>query len=85
MASVGVLAAFLAIACATQAPTLSWKRADGTPATRAELETAKQECLASTPGSPDPAHPRAQHQAYGQQIIQCIQGKGYQLVDESAQ
>jgi len=83
VASVVTLVAIVAIACATQAPSLTWKRADGTPATRAELEAAKQECLASTPSSPDPAHPRAQHQAYGQQVIQCIQSKGYQLVDES--
>jgi hypothetical protein len=77
------LAAILALACASpDKPRLTWLRADGTPATRAELQAAKQECLASTSTDPNSPHPRAEHQAYAQKIVQCVQGKGYQLVDE---
>jgi hypothetical protein len=84
IASAGIAsAAILALACATpDKPKLTWLRADGTPATRAELQAAKEECLASTPTDPSTPHPRAEHQAYAQKIVQCVQGKGYQLVDE---
>jgi hypothetical protein len=77
------LAATLALACATpDKPKLTWLRADGTPATRAELQAAKQECLASTSTATDSPHPHVEHQAYAQKIVQCVQNKGYQLVDE---
>jgi len=84
IASAGIAsAALLALACASpDQPKLTWLRADGTPATRAELQAAKEACLASTPTDPNTPHPRAEHQAYGQKIVQCVQAKGYQLVDE---
>jgi hypothetical protein len=78
------LVAIVALACASSdtKPKLTWLRADGSPATRAELETAKQECLASTPTDPNSPHPHVEHHAYGAKIVQCVQSKGYQLVDE---
>ena len=85
IASAGTaLAAIVVLACASPdtKPRATWLRADGSPATRAELEAAKQECLASTPTDPDSPHPHVEHQAYGLKIIQCVQSKGYQLVDE---
>ena len=84
LSSTGIaLAAILALACASpDRPKLTWLRADGTPATRAELQAAKQECLASTSTNPSSPHPRVEHQAYAQRVVQCVQAKGYQLVDE---
>ncbi|HME70228.1 MAG TPA: hypothetical protein VKM54_10225 [Myxococcota bacterium] len=85
IASAGTaLAAIVVLACASPdtKPRLTWLRADGTPATHAELQAAKEECLASTPTDPDSSHPRLEHHAYGSKIIQCVQNKGYQLVDE---
>jgi hypothetical protein len=84
LASAGIVSvAVLALACASpDKPRLTWLRADGTPATREELQAAKQECLASTPTDPNSPHPGAEHQAYAQKIVQCVQAKGYQLVDE---
>jgi hypothetical protein len=78
------LTSILVLACAnpdTQ-PKLTWLRADGSPATRAELEAAKQQCMASTASNQDPAHPKSQFHAYGSAIVQCVEGKGYKLVDE---
>ncbi len=74
--------ALLACASADTKPRLTWLRADGTPASRAELEAAKEECLAATPTDPASQHPKVEHHAYGAKIVQCVQSKGYQLVDE---
>jgi hypothetical protein len=85
IASAGTaLAAIVVLSCASPdtKARATWLRADGSPATRAELEAAKQECFASTRADPDPVHPGAEHQAYGLKITQCVQSKGYQLVDE---
>lgn len=78
------LVAILGLACASPEtrPKLTWLRSDGSPATRAELEAAKEECLAQTPTDPASPHPRVEHHAYGSKIIQCVESKGYQLVDE---
>ncbi|HYB13040.1 MAG TPA: hypothetical protein VEG67_06190 [Myxococcota bacterium] len=78
------LAAIAAFACASTdtKPKLTWLRADGTPATREELKAARDECLATTPSDPSSPHPHSEHQAYGAKILQCVQSKGYQLVDE---
>ncbi|HTF36489.1 MAG TPA: hypothetical protein VK714_22630 [Myxococcota bacterium] len=85
IASTGTaLLAIVGLACASPdtRPKLTWLRTDGTPATRAELQAAKEECLAQTPTDTASPHPRVEHQAYGSKIIQCVQSKGYQLVDE---
>jgi hypothetical protein len=54
----------------------TWQRSDGTPALRAEIEVAREQCRASSredPGSP----------LYAAAIMQCVQSKGYRLVEES--
>jgi hypothetical protein len=54
----------------------TWLRSDGTPALRAEIEVAREQCRASSredPGSP----------FYAPDIMQCVQSKGYRLVEES--
>jgi hypothetical protein len=56
-------------------PRFTWLRADGTSAPRAELEAAKKECQASS--RDDPSSP-----FYGPNIMQCVQSKGYQLVED---
>jgi hypothetical protein len=56
-------------------PKFTWVRTDGTPAPLAELEAAREECRASShnePGSP----------LYSAEVMQCVQGKGYRLVEE---
>ena len=86
LASCGpALAALVLLGCADTKPRLMWLRTDGSPATREELQAAKEECLAQTPTDPATPHPRVEHQAYGAKIIQCIQSKGYQLVEEEKQ
>lgn len=85
VASAGTVVAGIAVrACARSdmKRRLTWLRAEGTPATHAELQAAKDECLASVPADPASTHPRLERQAYGQKVLQCVQGKGYQLVDE---
>ena len=56
-------------------PRFTWRRADGTPAPRAELDAARKECQASSPDDPSSAF-------YGPNIMQCVQSKGYQLVED---
>jgi len=59
-------------------PRFTWLRSDGTPAPTAELEAAKAECR--TASRDDPSSPR-----YAVNVLQCVQSKGYRLVEEDAQ
>ena len=56
-------------------PRFTWLRSDGTPASRTDLEAARKECQGIS--REDPSSP-----LYGPNILECIQTKGYRLVEE---
>jgi len=75
------------LGCATGGdaqPKLVWQRADGSPATGAELSAAKQACVAGTPADATSAHPTGERHEYAAQVFACIESKGYRLVEDPA-
>jgi len=56
-------------------PRFTWLRSDGTSASRTELEATRKECQGIS--RDDPSSP-----LYGPNILECIQSKGYRLVEE---
>jgi len=73
------------VGCATardSQPKLVWQRADGSPASRAELSAAKDACVASTKPDTAAAHPQGERHAYAAQVVACVESKGYRLVEE---
>ena len=59
----------------TLEPRFTWLRSDGTSASRTELEKARKECQGIS--RDDPSSP-----LYGPNILECIQSKGYRLIEE---
>jgi len=59
-------------------PRFTWLRSDGTSASRMELEAARKECQGIS--RDDPSSP-----LYGPNILECIQSKGYRLVEEKTE
>jgi hypothetical protein len=75
--------AALSLGCAggSSGPKLVWVHEDGTPASRAEIVAARDECIETTDPSSHSGARRMAHIEWAGRVIECVEGKGFKLVD----
>lgn len=85
---VGILLAACAaaslMACSAQKKprtTIVWRKTDGSPATREEVEAAGQACAAETRASGREGTGRFAHVEWSVSMLECMKNKGYERVE----